>query len=123
MSSLKIPVPFARVAVIGTGLIGGSFALALRKHFPEITVVGFDRPEVAERALKRGAVQAIAGDLASAVRDADLVYIALPIAGILEVLPTVAANAKPGTLVTDAGSTKWVSGPVEGRKRLAGSSA
>jgi prephenate dehydrogenase len=96
------------VAVIGTGLIGGSFALALRKHFPEITVVGFDRPEVAERALKRGAVQAIAGDLASAVRDADLVYIALPIAGILEVLPTVAANAKPGTLVTDAGSTKVV---------------
>jgi prephenate dehydrogenase len=106
VSSLKIPIPFARVAVIGTGLIGGSFALALRKHFPEIAVVGFDRPDVAERASKRGAVQETAGSLASAVRDADLVYIALPIAGILEVLPAVAVNAKPEALVTDAGSTK-----------------
>jgi prephenate dehydrogenase len=106
VSSLKIQVPFARVAVIGTGLIGGSFALALRRHFPEIAVVGFDRPEVTERALKRGAVQEIAGTLTGAVRDADLVYIALPIAGILEVLPAVAANGKPEALVTDAGSTK-----------------
>lgn len=106
MPALKIPVPFARAAVIGTGLIGGSFALALRRHFPEIAVAGFDRPEVTERALKRGAVQEIAGDLASAVREADLVYMALPIAGILEVLPSVAANAKPEALVTDAGSTK-----------------
>lgn len=108
MSSLKIPVPFARVAVIGTGLLGGSFALALRKHFPDVTMIGFDRPEIAERAVTRDAVQQVAGDLASAVRDADLVYIALPIAGILEVLPVIAAHAKPQALITDAGSTKTV---------------
>jgi prephenate dehydrogenase len=106
VSSLKIPVPFARVAVIGTGLIGGSFALALRKHFPDVTMIGFDRPEVAERAVTRGAVQHVAGDLASTVRDADLIYVALPIAGILEALPVIAAHAKPQALITDAGSTK-----------------
>lgn len=106
MSSLKFPVPFARVAVVGTGLIGGSFALGLRKHFPGVSITGFDRPEVAQRAVARGAVQQVAGDLASAVRDVDLVYIALPIAGILEVLPVVAAHAKPHALITDAGSTK-----------------
>jgi prephenate dehydrogenase len=106
--SPKIPVPFSRVAIIGTGLIGGSFAIALRKHFPDVALIGFDRPEVAQRALARGAVQEIASDLTSAVRDADLVYIALPIAGILDVLPAVAVVAKPEALVTDAGSTKVV---------------
>jgi len=39
--SPKIPVPFSRVAIIGTGLIGGSFALALRKHFPDVTLIGW----------------------------------------------------------------------------------
>lgn len=94
------------MAVIGTGLIGGSFALALRANFSNITVVGFDQPEVANRALARGAVHEIAADLASAVRGADLVYVALPIAGILEFLRVIAEHAKPGALVTDAGSTK-----------------
>jgi prephenate dehydrogenase len=104
--SSKIPLPFRQVAVIGTGLIGGSFALALRKHFPEITIIGFDRPEAAQRALARGAVHEIAADVTSALRDADLVYVALPIAGILEVLPVIAVIAKPKALITDAGSTK-----------------
>ena len=106
MSSTKIQVPLARVAIVGTGLIGGSFALALRKHFPAITVIGFDRPEVVHRALERGAIQQIACDLDEAVRDAELVYVALPIAGILEALPRIAERAKTGALVTDAGSTK-----------------
>ena len=106
MSSPKTPVPFQRAAIIGTGLIGGSFALALRKHFPGILAVGFDRPEAAAHALARRAVQELAGDLASAVRGADLVYIALPIAGILEALPVIADHAKPQALITDAGSTK-----------------
>jgi len=108
VSSLKNQIPFARVAVIGTGLIGGSFGLALRKQFPGVTIVGFDRPEVASRALTRGAVREIAADLASAVRGADLVYLALPIAAILEFLPVIAAHAKTNALVTDSGSTKGV---------------
>jgi len=99
-------VPFSRVAILGTGLIGGSFGLALRKHFPDISIVGFDRAETLQAALARGAVQETARDLASAVRGADLVYVALPIGATIEALPAIAAAAKDGALVTDTGSTK-----------------
>jgi prephenate dehydrogenase len=99
-------VPFSRVAILGTGLIGGSFGLALRKHFPDISIVGFDRAETLQTALARGAVQETARDLASAVRGADLVYVALPIGATIEALPAIAAAAKDGALVTDTGSTK-----------------
>jgi prephenate dehydrogenase len=94
------------VAILGTGLIGGSFGLGLRKHFPDISIVGFDRAETLQAALARGAVQETARDLASAVRGADLVYVALPIGATIEALPAIAAAAKDGTLVTDTGSTK-----------------
>ncbi len=96
------------MAILGTGLIGGSFGLALRKHFPYISIVGFDRAEVLQGALARGAVLEAAHDLAGAVRGADLVYIALPIGATIEALPAIAAAAKAGGLVTDTGSTKAV---------------
>jgi prephenate dehydrogenase len=101
-------VPFSRVAILGTGLIGGSFGLALRKHFPNISIVGFDRPETLQAALARGAVQETASDIASAVHGADLVYVALPIGATIEVLPAIAAAVGAGALVTDTGSTKAV---------------
>jgi prephenate dehydrogenase len=91
------------VAILGTGLIGGSFGLALRKHFPDIAIVGFDRAGALQAALDRGAVQETAQNLTAAVRGADLVYIALPIGATVEVLPAVASA---GALVTDTGSTK-----------------
>jgi prephenate dehydrogenase len=97
---------FRRVAVVGTGLIGGSFALALARKFPAITRVGFDRKEVLARAAARGAIQESATDLSAAVRNADLVYIALPIGVAIESLPAIAAAARPDALVTDACSTK-----------------
>jgi prephenate dehydrogenase len=101
-------VPFRRVAIVGTGLIGGSFALALRKSFPEISVAGFDRPATAAQARARGIVDETSADLASVVRGADLVYVALPIAATIESLPAIAAAASPSALVTDACSTKTV---------------
>jgi prephenate dehydrogenase len=94
------------VAILGTGLIGGSFGLALRKHFPHISIVGFDRADALQAALARGAVQETAHSVAAAVRGADLVYIALPIGATIEALPAVAAVAIAGALVTDTGSTK-----------------
>jgi prephenate dehydrogenase len=97
---------FSRVAVLGTGLIGGSFALALRPQFPETRVVGWDRAEVLPQALARGAVHEVAGNLEVAVRDADLVYLALPIGATLDLLPAVARWCGPRALVTDACSTK-----------------
>jgi prephenate dehydrogenase len=100
--------PFRRVAVLGTGLIGGSFALAVRHYFPDLTVVGFDHASVLDRAIARSAVHEVANDIASAVREADLVYIALPVGAAIVALPAIGATARPGTLVTDACSTKTV---------------
>jgi len=101
-------LPFRRAAVIGTGLIGGSFALALRRHFPDVPVTGYDRPEVLRKAVARGAISEAASELAGALRGADLVYLALPIVPTLEILPEIARKAEPGALVTDACSTKAV---------------
>jgi len=97
---------FRRVAILGTGLIGGSFGLVLRKHFPEAAIVGFDRADVLHRARDRGAVRDTATSLADAVRGADLIYVALPIGATIDALPAIAAAAAQGALVTDACSTK-----------------
>jgi prephenate dehydrogenase len=98
--------PFRHAAIIGTGLIGGSFALSLRQHFPDISVVGFDRPEVLDRALARGAIQKAAANLESAIREADLIYVALPVGATIEALTAIANTVEPHALVTDAASTK-----------------
>jgi prephenate dehydrogenase len=97
---------FAAVAVLGTGLIGGSFALALRAAFPRVHITGWDRPEVSRQAVERGAVSRSATSLAEAVSGAELIYVALPIAAILDALPEIARHAPANALVTDAASTK-----------------
>jgi prephenate dehydrogenase len=101
-------VLFRRVAIIGTGLIGGSFALALRQIFPTISLVGFSRSGSCERARDAGVVDEATPDLAAAVSGADLVYIALPIGASIESLGAIAKSAEPHALVTDACSTKTV---------------
>jgi prephenate dehydrogenase len=97
---------FRRVAVLGTGLIGGSFALAVRRVLPDAHVVGWDRTEVLHRARERGAIHEGFTDLAQALRGADLVYISLPILSILDRLPEIARLAEPSALVTESASTK-----------------
>lgn len=101
---------FQRIAVLGTGLIGGSFGLAVRRALPSVRVVGWDRPEILEQAAARGAIGLGASDLAKAMAGADLVYLALPIGVTLDVLPAVARHAAPEALVTDACSVK---APIE----------
>jgi prephenate dehydrogenase len=98
--------PFRRVAIIGTGLMGGSFALALRKHFPDARIIGFDRAPVLAEAQALGAIHEATTDLATAVAAADLIYVALPISSTMELLPEIARLAPPAALVTDACSTK-----------------
>jgi len=96
-----------RVTVLGTGLIGGSFALALRKFTPDIQVDGWDRPEVVDEAHTRGAIhEKYHGDLAPAIGNADLIYIALPISATIDLFPEIAKHAAPRALITDACSTK-----------------
>jgi prephenate dehydrogenase len=96
-----------RVTILGTGLIGGSFALALRKYTTDIHITGWDRPEVGSEAQSRGAIDAsFCCELGPALENADLVYIALPIGTTLDLLPEIARLAAPNALVTDACSTK-----------------
>ena len=98
--------PFSRVAVLGSGLIGGSFALALRRHLPAARIIGWDRPEILSLAKSMGAIDEAAPDAAAAIPGADLVYIALPVGAALEILPKVATHSEPKALVTDACGTK-----------------
>ena len=97
---------FRRVAIVGTGLIGGSFALALRKHFRDSRVVGWDKPGVLIDAYGCGAIQEGIPDLSRALAGADLIYLALPVGHTIELLPEIARLAPPNALVTDACSTK-----------------
>lgn len=99
-------VPFRNVAVLGVGLIGGSFALALRQRGFAGEIVGLDRAEVLAQAEKRGAIQRGTSELAEAVRNADLIYLATPVVVTLELLPQVLRGVAPGTLVSDTGSSK-----------------
>jgi prephenate dehydrogenase len=96
-----------RVTILGTGLIGGSFALALRKYTTDLHISGWDRADVLHNAQQRNAIdEAFTGDLAPALRSADLIFIALPIGATLDVLPEIARHAPAHALVTDACSTK-----------------
>jgi prephenate dehydrogenase len=79
----------------------------LKKYTTEMHVAGWDRGDVVQEARARSAIDAtFTGDLAPALRDADLIYIALPIGVTLDVLPEIARHAPSHALVTDACSTK-----------------
>jgi len=96
-----------RVSVLGTGLIGGSFARALRKYAPDMQIFGWDRADVVLQAREAGAIdEGFFESLEPAIRRADLIYIALPVGTTLDLLPELAHHAPPHALVTDAGSTK-----------------
>jgi len=97
---------FERVAVIGVGLIGGSFALALKQAKACGHVVGAGRSAAnLELAKERGIIDSIA-EAQAAVKDADLVLVASPVGQFKNIFSLIAKNLKPAALVTDGGSTK-----------------
>src|SRR5687767_3042436 len=96
-----------RVAVIGVGLIGGSFALALKQAKACAQVVGVGRNAAnMKQALERGAIDLIEPDVAAAARGAELVLVAAPVAQYPALFRSLAQHLGPDTLITDAGSTK-----------------
>ncbi len=98
---------FKRAAVIGIGLIGGSFALAAKRAGVVESVVGVARSaDTREGALEMGAADEVTADAAEAVRGADLVYIAVPVGATRSIFGQIRDSLEPGALVTDAGSTK-----------------
>ena len=96
-----------KLVVIGVGLIGGSFALALKQAEAVKHVVGVGRTRKnLNVALKRGVIDEISLDVTQAVRDADLILIGTPVGQMPAVMKSIAPHLSAKTIVTDGGSTK-----------------
>ena len=99
--------PLGKVVVCGVGLIGGSFARALRQAGVAHEFVGIGRTAAAlATAQTLGLIDRTATDWADALRQADLVLLAMPVSHTAAVLTQLAPHLEPQTVVTDAGSTK-----------------
>ncbi|MDB5855279.1 MAG: prephenate dehydrogenase/arogenate dehydrogenase family protein [Herminiimonas sp.] len=96
-----------KLVIAGVGLIGGSFALALRKQNAFERIVGIGRSTATlVRARELGIIDEAAASVAEALEGADLVLIAAPVAQTEAILALIRPHLRPGTIVTDAGSTK-----------------
>lgn len=99
-----------KLVVCGVGLIGGSFALAVKsalagRQCPRIVGMGRTRAPL-EQAFRLGVIDAIETDWANALKGADLVVLGMPVGQMEAVMRTMAPYLEPQTLVTDGGSTK-----------------
>ena len=98
---------FKKLIVFGAGLIGGSFALALRKANAVGEVVGFGRSETTlQQAMQLGIIDRIGQDAAAEAGDADLILLATPVGQMAEIMARIAPHLGALTLITDGGSTK-----------------
>ncbi|HVL89828.1 MAG TPA: prephenate dehydrogenase [Actinomycetota bacterium] len=96
-----------RVALLGSGLIGGSIGLALRRLDSVAEVVVYDRSEeAARRAVERGAADRHEATPAEAVREADVIFVATPVGAIANTIKAAIPGLKSGAILTDVGSTK-----------------
>ena len=99
-------MPIRQITIVGTGLIGGSFALALRKRKFAGRIFGCDRPSVLERAKACGVIDKGFSEPADAVRGSQLVVLATPVLAIVDLIARLGGSLPAGTLLTDVGSTK-----------------
>jgi len=96
-----------KLVIIGVGLIGGSFALALRKAGLVKHIVAVGRsPQNMQCALEQGVIDEIATDMTSALHHADLVLLAMPVGQTAHIMAQIAPHLQANTVITDAGSTK-----------------
>jgi prephenate dehydrogenase len=108
------------VAVLGVGLIGGSIGLATRRR-GAAHVSGYDPdPRVCEQALELGAIDSACEDIAHAVRNADVVFVATPVSALVETVRLALQSAPAGAVVTDVGSTKRVLADAGSDERFIG---
>ena len=98
---------FDTVCIVGVGLIGGSFGLALRERKLARRIVGASRRQTTiEHALERGAIDEGWTDVAVAARGADLIFMAPPVGQMADLCRQIAPVVRADAIVTDAGSTK-----------------
>jgi prephenate dehydrogenase len=100
-------LPFQTIGIVGCGLIGCSIAAALKSRGFSGRVVGCGRPGAnLKTALDQRFVDVAETDWAKAARESDLLVVCTPVDQIVQDVRTLAAAARPGTLITDAGSVK-----------------
>ncbi|HKD84634.1 MAG TPA: prephenate dehydrogenase [Terriglobales bacterium] len=99
-------MPIRQITIVGTGLIGGSLALALRGAGYSGTIVGCDKRPVMEIAQARGAIDRAEADLERAIVGSDVIVLATPVGCILAQLETIGPLLSPDAVITDTGSTK-----------------
>ncbi|MBV9573405.1 MAG: prephenate dehydrogenase [Acidobacteriales bacterium] len=95
-----------QITIVGVGLVGGSFGLALKKHKFPGRVVGCDNSAVLERACVGGAIDEGHADPAEAAHGSQLILLATPVGVILDLIHRLGPSLPPRTLLTDVGSTK-----------------
>lgn len=106
MARLQRP-QFQQLGVIGCGLIGGSFALAMKRAGMVKRVIGYSKsPSTTETAKRMGVIDVAAESALLAVSGSDLVLIAVPVAATEPTLRAIRHLVAPGMLIMDAGSTK-----------------
>lgn len=97
---------FKKVGLVGTGLIGGSIGLAIKKFKPQVEVIGYDvNPEALAIAEKIGVIDLKADDFSS-FSQVDLVFVSTPISAIIDTVCQLASYLKEGVVITDTGSVK-----------------
>jgi cyclohexadieny/prephenate dehydrogenase len=100
-------LPFARVSIIGLGLIGSSIARAVRQHMPTVRLTGHDAdPQVRSVADRLQLCDDIADTAGAAVTDADLVLLCVPVGAIGAAAREIAADLPADAIVSDVGSSK-----------------
>lgn len=103
-----------RVAIIGVGLIGGSFGQAIRERGLARRIVGIGRSEENLRiARDRGLIDEATTDLTEGVRGADFVFVSVPAQQIVPIVRSIEPSLSPEAMITDAGSVKqWIVAPL-----------
>src|SRR5437660_11327257 len=94
-------MPIRQITIIGTGLIGGSFGLALKKSGCSGRIVGCDRAPVLEQALKIGTIDSAQTDPIEAVRGSQLILLAAPVGAIIQLSERLGRVRPTDALLTD----------------------
>ena len=94
-----------KIYIIGVGLIGGSFAMEMRKLFPNSTIIGIDKSENnLNKAYEIGIIDK--KSCLSEISDADIIIVSVPVKSLINLLPNILDKVNKNTLVIDFGSTK-----------------
>ncbi len=106
-NSSTTPVHFQKVGIVGCGLMGGSFALAIKKANITEHVVGFSQSTTSvDKALQLGAIDSAAHSLLDLAQQCDLILLAVPVAATKKTLETILPGLQKNAFIMDVGSTK-----------------